>query len=64
MVEVVDWTTQVPITVSSNKTPVSDGPARIVDAQVEGEQLYLTIVTEGGSRYRFHVNTSEFAPLP
>jgi len=64
MVEVVDWTTQVPITVSSSKTPVSDGPARIVDAQVEGEQLYLTIVTEGGSRYRFHINTGEFTPLP
>lgn len=64
MVIVVDWTTGAPREVSSNKTPVVDGPARIVDAQVEGEQITLTIATEGGSRYRFHVNTGQFTPVP
>lgn len=64
MVVVVDWTTGAPRTVSSNKTPVVDGPAQIVDVQVEGEQITMTIVTEGGSRYHFDVNTGQFTPLP
>jgi len=46
------------------KTPRSDGPARIVDAQVQGQQMDLTVVTEGGSRYLFNVNTGAFTPQP
>jgi hypothetical protein len=35
-----------------------------VDAQVQGQQIDLTVVTEGGSRYLFNANTGVFTPQP
>jgi len=44
-------------------TPSKDGAARIIDAQVQGDQMYLTVSTEGGSRFVFHVNDGTFRSL-
>jgi hypothetical protein len=35
--------------------PVRDGPARIVDARVQGQQMLLTVTTAGGSVYVYDV---------
>lgn len=44
-------------------TPSKDGAARIIDAQVQEGQMYLTVATEGGSRFAFHVNDGAFRSL-
>lgn len=35
--------------------PVRDGPARVVDAHVQGDQMLLTVTTAGGSVYVYNV---------
>ena len=45
------------------RTPGRSGAVRIVDAQVQGMNMQLTVETSGGERYRFDVINGIFTPL-
>ncbi len=45
----------------SYPTPSTDGPARIIDAHIKGDQFLATVETAGGSRFIFDVMQRTFS---
>lgn len=64
VVRIIDIPSDTTRSTTFYKTPRSDGPARIVDVQIQAEQINLTIATEGGSLYLFNLNSGTFSPAP